>query len=89
MWLLNLWSEDIHMCIHNPDNQRGWTADCPDSARCLCGYFVECGPAFQPRQSTLSTVAHIVVAISLVWLALSALVLGLVLLGSQREEQRS
>jgi hypothetical protein len=65
------------MCIHSPDNQRGWTGDCPDSARCLCGYFVERGSAFQPRPSTMSTVAHIAVTVVVVLLALSVLVFGL------------
>jgi hypothetical protein len=37
----------------------------------------------------MKTLAHIVIAIALVWLALCALVLGLVLLGDRREEQRS
>jgi hypothetical protein len=78
------------MCVHNADGQRGWTGDCPDSARCLCGYFVECGPAFQPRRSTLSTVAHIVIGVVAVLLALLALC-GLVveLASDERRDART
>ena len=61
------------MCVHSLDGQRGWNAECPAASRCLCGYFVECGPAFQPRRSTLSTVAHIAVGVVAVLLALLAL----------------
>jgi hypothetical protein len=63
------------MCVHNVDGQRGWTGECPDSARCLCGYFPEFehDRAPRPRRSTLSTVASIAVGVVAVVLALLAL----------------
>jgi hypothetical protein len=81
------------MCLHDPDGTRGWNPECPAASRCLCGLFhPEYGQVLQPpprRGSAMKTLAHIVIAIALVWLALCALVLGLVLLGDRREEQRS
>jgi hypothetical protein len=80
------------MCSHNVDGQRGWTGDCPDSARCLCGYFVERGPAFpQPRRTTSTTsaartIVHIVVGVVAVLLAL--LTLGVLLIGTSDDERR-
>jgi hypothetical protein len=77
------------MCIHSPDNQRGWTGDCPDSARCLCGYFVERGPVFQPRRSTLSTVAGLAVSVGALLLALTALVFWLASEDERRDARLS
>ena len=43
------------MCVHSVDGARGWTGECPDSSRCLCGYFPETGPAFPGRHRSAST----------------------------------
>jgi hypothetical protein len=80
------------MCLHDPDGMRGWNAGYPAASTCLCGLFhPEYGQVHPPprRGSAMKTLAHIVIAIALVWLALCALGLGLVLLLGDREEQRS
>jgi hypothetical protein len=56
------------VCVHNVDGQRGWTGECPDSGRCLCGFFPEVGVAFpKPRSpattSTARTIVHVVLGI--------------------------
>jgi hypothetical protein len=64
------------MCVHDPDGSRGWTGECPDSGRCLCGYFPEVGPAFpKPRAPThiARTFFRIIGGIVLVLLALLTL----------------
>jgi hypothetical protein len=80
------------MCVHNVDGQRGWSGECPDSGRCLCGYFPEVGPAFpQPRRSASTpslarTIFHIVVGVVAVLLAL--LTLGVWVIGPDDDERR-
>jgi hypothetical protein len=86
------------MCIHSLDNQRGWTGDCPDSSHCLCGYFVERGPAFpQPRRSTstTSTVARQSILGTVAWIAagvvavvLALVTLGVMVIGTSDDDER-
>jgi hypothetical protein len=63
------------MCVHNVDGQRGWTGECPDSGRCLCGYFPELGhQQHRQRGSVVRTVAWLAAGFVAVLAALSVLV---------------
>jgi hypothetical protein len=80
------------MCVHDVDGQRGWTGECPDSSRCLCGFFPEVGPAFpQPRRTTSTTsitrtIVHVVLGVVSVLLAL--ITLGALVIELTSDERR-
>ena len=81
------------MCVHNVDGQRGWTGECPDSGRCLCGFFPEVGPAFpQPRYRSAATpgigrtIFRIMLGIGAVLLAL--IMIGVWVIGPDEDERR-
>jgi hypothetical protein len=78
------------MCVHDVDGQRGWTGECPDSSRCLCGFFPEVGVAFpKPRRTTSTTsitrtIVHVMLGIGALLLAL---IVGVIWICSPEDER--
>ena len=74
------------MCIHSLDSLRGWTPECRDSSRCLCGLFPETD---KPRGRPMSIAAIITLTIVAVWLVASLVCAVLIFWAAARGPQNT
>ena len=74
------------MCIHSLDGLHGWTPECRDSSRCLCGLFPELRHA-EPQRRPMSIAAIITLTIVAVWLVASLVCALLIFWAAARGRQ--